>query len=52
MDYFIIAAISWFIGCLVGGWAIHTEATSFWRNECIKRGYAQYNPKNGEWEWK
>ena len=41
-----IAALT--VGCVLGNGCCNT----WWRSELIKRDYAEYNSRNGAWQWK
>lgn len=37
---------------IVGGFGAKLVEENFWKEECIKRGHAEYNQRTGEWQWK
>jgi len=44
------------VSCLVFGfigWVVGEDMTrKTWQAECVKRNFAEYNQKTGEWQWK
>lgn len=44
------------VACLVFGFiglVVAEDVTrKNWQAECVKRGFAEYNQKTGEWQWK
>lgn len=47
----VVAAII-FVGALVIGIFIGLSSKWTLKQEAIERGFAHYNPTNGEWQWK
>lgn len=45
---FVWALLGAGVGVIVG---MHWSSGA-WRDDCIKRGFAQYNATTGLWEWK
>lgn len=39
-------------GFVLGGKLSKDLWTDYWRQEAVKRGFAEYNSTNGAWQWK
>jgi hypothetical protein len=44
----VVALLAYLAGLIVGAFA----AEKFHQKEAIQRGFAQYHPETGEWQWK
>ena len=40
------------LGFIGGASAVMTIMDNLWQKEAIKRGFAEHDPKTGEWKWK
>lgn len=46
-DFFLGFVVGLFIGLM-----LFAASNSYWHKKLITHGYAEYNPTNGEWQWK
>lgn len=49
IDYFFMGI---FIGFILGLIVLVIPENYQWKNDAINRGFARYNEKTGNWEWK
>jgi len=50
--YFWTFILGGVFGFLIGtATAVHAR-NSYWANECVKRGHAEYSQTTGQWQWK
>jgi hypothetical protein len=50
-----VGAFCFFAGLVVGAYAIFMAAVLWdqsWRDDLVRRGYAQHNQTTGAWEWR
>lgn len=49
---FILFLVACIFICSMSVAITATVVSTSWEKECIKRDYAEYNPKTGQWQWK